>query len=44
MGNCFLLNLNGRMRFLERDIGILGMNTLLPARYPLTISASIVVF
>ena len=44
MGNCFFLNLNGRVRSSEGDIGILGMNTLLPACCPLTISASIVLF
>jgi hypothetical protein len=44
MRNCFLLNFNGRVRSSEGDIGILGMNTLLPACYSLTISASIVLF
>ena len=39
IGNCFRLNLNDNEKSSERDMGILGMNTLVPAFCPLTILA-----
>ncbi|XBI32719.1 hypothetical protein VPH35_056134 [Triticum aestivum] len=40
-GNCFLLNLNGNISSSDGQRGIRGRNTLLPACWPSTISASI---